>query len=263
MAKEAKNKYLATSWTDSASENKSSTTQVTETSKTLNDDMVNRIMAGLIGQMTDEEIAAYAEQLLAPQRNAALEAAQQEYDATALAKQQEIEILAASLAKAAAQQEALGAKSKAGIETAALARGMGRSSYTLQTLANQDRATAETIRQMSDETARQSAQVQKQITQAAEQNAQTQGRVNTDYAANLAAKMQELRQSQINQRNQNYMTAVSAAIGSKSSMQSDTTGSDQSLSVTGKVKNPTDYSSSGKTSSGTAKPTTVTVGQKV
>jgi len=55
---------------------------------------------------------------------------------------------------------------------------------------------------------------------------------------------------------------VSAAIGSKSSMQSDTTGSDQSLSVTGKVKNPTEYSSSGSTSSGVSKPTKVVVGQK-
>lgn len=56
---------------------------------------------------------------------------------------------------------------------------MGRSSYTLQTLANQGDTLAKAVQQLTDESTRQSGQIQKQITQAAQQNSQTQGRLNT------------------------------------------------------------------------------------
>lgn len=211
-----------------------------ESRKFLDQELVNQIMSGLQGYMTDEEIAQYAENLLNPQKNAAIEASQQNYETTQLAKQQEIENLAASLSRAIAEQEGAYKKSLANVETAALARGMGRSSYTLQTLANQGDNLAKAIRSLTDENARQSAQIQNQITLAAQQNAQTQGRVNMDYASQLAAKVQELRQQQRDSYNQNYMTAVSGALGTL------TTGTAEST-TTG-VSNTTGTSSTDSTS---------------
>ncbi len=62
-------------------------------------DMVQSILAGLSGQMTDEQIDAYAQELLHPQLMADLEESQQRYDAARLGKQQEIEDIVSSLAK--------------------------------------------------------------------------------------------------------------------------------------------------------------------
>ena len=211
-----------------------------ESRKFLDQELVNQIMSGLQGYMTDEEIAQYAANLLNPQKNAAIEASQQNYETTQLAKQQEIENLAASLSRAIAEQEGAYERSIANVENAAIARGMGRSSYTLQSLANQGTNLAKAIRSLTDENARQSAQIQNQITLAAQQNAQTQGRVNTDYASQLAAKVQELRQQQRDSYNQNYMTAVSGALGTL------TTGTAEST-TTG-VSNTTGTSSTDSTS---------------
>lgn len=66
------------------------------------------------------------EALLRPQLNAGLEAAQQSYETTRLAKEQEIENLAASLEKGIEAQNRAYRQSVADVETAALARGMGR-----------------------------------------------------------------------------------------------------------------------------------------
>lgn len=103
---------------------------------------------------------------------------------------------------------------------------MGRSSYTLQTLANQGDALAKAVRQLTDENTRQSGQIQQQITQAAQQNSQTQGRLNTDFASQLAAKVQELKENQRKEWNSNYLTAISAAMGQQ------TTGSQQTSGTT-------------------------------
>ena len=80
--------------------------------------------------------------------------------------------------------------------------------------------------------------MQQQITLAAQQNAQTQGRLNTDYATQLAAKIQELRESQRNAYNQNYMTAVSESLGNRSTMDSTTKGTDTGSSVSGDFVDP-------------------------
>lgn len=197
------------------------------TKNVLDEQLLATILGGLTGQMTPEEIAAFAENLLRPQLNAGLEAAQQAHETTALAKQQEIDNLAAALARSVQEQNAAYRQSAANVETAALARGMGRSSYTLQTLANQGDALAKAVMQLTDENARQSAQIQQQITQSAQQMAQTQGRLKTDYAAQLAAKVQELTQMQRQEANQNYMTAVSAAMGQQ------TTGTQTSVTQSG------------------------------
>ena len=236
------------SYTQNASESTSTTNQESQTGAVLDKALLETILSGLTGQMTDEEIASFAESLLRPQLNAELEAAQQNLETTRLGLEQEQENLASELARAITEQQNAYRQSMAGVETAALARGMGRSSYTLQTLAGQGNALAEAVRQLTDESTRQSAQLQSRITQAQQQNAQTQGRLNTDYASNLAAKIQELRQNQQQAYNQNYMTAVSASLGSKSTNTSTTTGSDTSMSVSGKISGK--HSGSSKESSG-------------
>ena len=262
---EDKKKYVAENFSESNSQSTSSTQHETTTKKVLDQELLNTILSGLGGQMTEDEIRSFAESLLRPQLNAELEAAQQQYDTTELALEQEKEDLGVQLANAIAQQQEAYRQNMADVETAALARGMGRSSYTLDTMAGQGGALAETIRQLTDESARQQGQLQQRITQAAKQNAATQGRLNTDYASQLAAKTQELLQNQKQQYNQNYMTAVSSALGSQSTGSQNTSNSSESLSVSGKIENGGNYSTGEKkTSSGTGKKTTtVTVGQKV
>lgn len=251
--------YNPESWQQSSETSTSTTNQASETQRQLNAELLSQILAGLTGQMTDEEIGAFAENLLRPQLNAEIEASQQTYETTRLAKEQEIANLASELQRAIDEQSRSYRQSMANVDSAALARGMGRSSYTLQTLANQGNALAEAVRQLTDESARQSAQLQSQITQAAQQNAQTQARLNADYAANLAAKVQELRQTQKQEYNQNYMTAVSEALGSKTTNDSTTTGSGTSSAIAGSASAPvTESSSSGSSGGGTKKKTTTT-----
>lgn len=196
------------------------------TKKLLDSDLMNQILGGLARNMTDEEINQFAENLLRPQLNAALEESRQNYETTKLSKEQELENLATSLTRAIDEQNTAYRKSAANVETAALSRGMGRSSYTLQTLANQGDALAKAVRQLTDENTRQSGQIQQQITQAAQQNSQTQGRLNTDFASQLAAKVQELKENQRKEWNSNYLTAISAAMGQQ------TTGSQQTSGTT-------------------------------
>ena len=196
------------------------------TNKLLDSDLMNQILGGLVRNMTDEEINQFAENLLRPQLNAALEESRQNYETTKLSKEQELENLAASLTRAIDEQNTAYRKSAANVETAALSRGMGRSSYTLQTLANQGDALAKAVQQLTDENTRQSGQIQQQITQAAQQNSQTQGRLNTDFASQLAAKVQELKENQRKEWNSNYLTAISAAMGQQ------TTGSQQTSGTT-------------------------------
>lgn len=240
MAKVTKTSTSSSSTSHSTSQSQSQSQSQSTSKKFLDEDLLNRILAGLTGQMTDEEISQYAENLLRPQLNAGLEAAQQQYESTELAKRQEIENLAANLSRSIDEQNAAYRKNMADVETAALARGMGRSSYTLQTMANQGNALSQAVRQLTDENARRQEQIQAQITQAAQQNAQTQGRLNTDYASNLASKVQELKEQQRKEYNQNYMTAVSGSMGSQTVGQESTTGS-----------SVTDEKSSGKSSSTT------------
>lgn len=237
------------SW--SSSTTKSSSTTETKgqgfnestTKNVLDQALLQTILSGLAGQMTQKEIEQFAENLLRPQLNAGLEASQQNFETTKLSKEQEIENLAAQLAKGIEEQNRAYRQSMADVETAALARGMGRSSYALQSLANQGDALARAVMQLTDENARVSDQIQKQITQAAQQNAQTQGRLNTDYATQLAAKIQELTQQQRQEYNQNYLTAVSASMGQN------TQGREYSESISNTNSTSTTTSSSGSTKS--------------
>lgn len=220
------------SQTHSESQSQSQSQSQSTTQKLLDGDMLGVILSGLAGQMTDEEIRSYAQGLLEPQKNAELEASRQKYEAAKLSREQEIESLAASLQRSIAAQNSAYRQSAADVQTEALKRGMGRSSYTMQTLANQGSLLAEAIRQLTEENERKSSQLQAQITQAAEQNAQTQGRVERDYAAGLLAKEQELRRQQQQEYNRNYLTAVSAAMGQQTNSASATQGQQTGGSTT-------------------------------
>lgn len=195
------------------------------TKKLLDEKLRDQILAGLMGYMTDEEIDAYARNLLEPQHGAQMEAAQQDYDTKKLLREQEIEDLAAALSRDVEAQEKAYRQSAAGVETAALARGMGRSSYTLDKLAQQGTLLAEAVERLTGESERKRGQIQAQITQAGEQKTQTQGRLQTDYAKALAAKVQELRDSQRKQYNADYLSAVNASMGSQTTGESSTKGS--------------------------------------
>lgn len=220
------------SQTHSESQSQSQSQSQSTTQKLLDGDMLGVILSGLAGQMTDEEIRSYAQGLLEPQKNAELEASRQKYEAAKLSREQEIESLAAALQRSIAAQNSAYRQSAAEVQTEALKRGMGRSSYTMQTLANQGSLLAEAIRQLTEENERKSSQLQAQITQAAEQNAQTQGRVERDYAASLLAKEQELRRQQQQEYNRNYLTAVSAAMGQQTNSASATQGQQTGGSTT-------------------------------
>lgn len=212
----------------SESKSESQSQSQSETKKVLDEKLRDEILSGLMGYMTDAEIDAYAENLLRPQRDAQLEAAQQQYETARLQGEQEIENLAAELSRSVEEQRRSYARSAADVQTAALARGMGRSSYTLDTLANEGDRMARAVRELTQENERKNAQIRKQMAQAQQHNAETAGRLNTDYAAQLAAKVQELKESQRKEYNQNYLTAISGSMGSSTSGQSSTTGSSMS-----------------------------------
>ena len=213
------------SQTHSVSQNRSESQSLSQTRRVLDEQLRDSILAGLMGRMTDEEMETYAQNLLRPTLNAGLEAAQQQYETTRLGKEQEIERLASALQESIEQQERAYARSTADVQTAALARGMGRSSYTLQALAGQEREHARAVERLTKESGERKAQLQGQITQAAQHSAQTQGRLNTDYASTLAAKVQELKEQQRRDWNSQYLTAVSASLGTQTSGTTSTTGS--------------------------------------
>lgn len=243
MAKTTTTKTSSKSSTTSQSRSESAS--VSRTQGVLDAALRDEILSGLSGFMSDEEIERYADNLLRPQLNAGLEASQQEYETEKLAREQEIEELASALQKSIGAQQQAYRRSMADIETAALARGMGRSSYTLQTLAGQGDALASAIRELTQENEAQRQQVQERITLAAQQNAQTQSRLNADYAAGLAAKAQELKEQQRQEQNQHYLTATSAAMGQMTTSSSTTSTTGESSTKSSSTSTTGGGSSSG------------------
>lgn len=234
-------KYVGNQFQESSEQSTSKTEQTSTQKNVLDAQLMQTILSGLSGQMTESEIRAFAESLLRPQLNAELEASRQQYATTAQALNAQKDDLAVQLARAIAQQQRAYGQSVADVETAALARGMGRSSYTMEALRKQGASLADTIRQLTDETNRQQSQIQQQLTLAAQQAAQTQGRLNTDYASQLAAKTQELMQSQRDSYDSKYMSAVSAAMGSQSTGTQSTTSSGGSVGVSGIIQNDSNH----------------------
>lgn len=214
------------SWskTHSVTQSKSESQSQSETKRVLDEALLGQILSGLTGGMTDEEIDAYAENLLKPQLSAGLEAARQQHAAAELSGRQEIENLAAALRQGIEQQQSAYGRSMANVQTAALARGMGRSSYALETMAGQGNALAKAIENLRSEESRKRGQIEQRMALAAQQKAETMGRLNTDYAANLAAKVQELKNQQKDAYNRNYLSAVSGSMGTASTGSQTTTG---------------------------------------
>lgn len=233
--------YMGNKWSESAQQGTSASNTQSTTRKVLDQELLRAILSGLGQTMTDKEIGDYAKALLEPQLRAGLEAAEQTYETKKLSKEQQEEELAASLARAIAAQQSAYRQSMADVETAALKRGMGRSSYTMSTLANKGAGLAEAIRSLTDEDARTRRQLEQQLALAAQQRTQTTNRLNTDYAANMAAKIQELRQAQQERQNNQYMSAVSAAMGSQTSGSSTSTNTGSAVSVSGDMQTPEGY----------------------
>ena len=240
------------------STSQSSSTSQSTSKNVLDKELMNQILSGLMGTMTDEQITQFAENLLRPQLNAGLEEAQQNYETTKLSKEQEIENLAANLTRSIDEQNAAYRRSAANVETAALNRGMGRSSYTMQTLANQGDALAKAVQQLTEDSGRRSQQIQNQITQAAQQNSRTQGRLNSDYASQLAAKVQELKENQRKEWNSNYLTAISSAMGQQTTGSQTSIGSQQTTGSQQTIGTSETTGESSTESSGTSVSTTTT-----
>lgn len=242
------------------STSQSSSTSQSTSKNVLDKELMNQILSGLMGTMTDEQITQFAENLLRPQLNAGLEEAQQNYETTKLSKEQEIENLAANLTRSIDEQNAAYRKSAANVETAALNRGMGRSSYTMQTLANQGDALAKAVQQLTEDSGRRSQQIQNQITQAAQQNSRTQGRLSSDYASQLAAKVQELKENQRKEWNSNYLTAISSAMGQQTTGSQTSIGSQQTTGSQQTLGTSETTGESSTESSGTSVSTTTSRG---
>ena len=218
--------------------------------KLLESGLLETILSGLAGGMSDEELRSYAVSLLEPEKNAELEASRQKYETAKLSREQEIENLAGSLQRSIEEQNKAYRQSAADVQTQALGRGMGRSSYMLESLANQGNLLAEAIRQLTEDSGRRSGQLQQQITQAAEQDAATRGRIEQDYATRLSAKEQELRREQRQEQNRNYLTAVSASMGQQTNGTTKTEGTHTTDTKTTGSSSSVTYSSGGGGSSG-------------
>lgn len=226
----------------SKSENHSESTSTSR--KVLDEEMLAAILKGLGGQMTQEQIEKYAQNLLEPVLHAQKEQSRRQAEAARLSGEQEIEELAKALERDVGMQQSAYKTSRADVETDALARGMGRSSYTLQTLANQGDALAKAVQALTEENNRKAEQVRKGIAQAQQQDAQTQARLDADYAKGLAAKVQELNEKQKQQSNSNYLAAISAAMGQQTTTHGVQTGTQQ---TTGRTQTQGSQTSTGST----------------
>ena len=80
------------------------TRQETTSKNVLDSELLSTLLGGLTANMSEEQIRAYAESLLAPVRNAELEASQQSYEASKLGLTQEMENLAVQLADSISKQ---------------------------------------------------------------------------------------------------------------------------------------------------------------
>lgn len=226
----------------SKSENHSESTSTSR--KVLDEAMLATILEGIGGQMTQEQIEQYAQNLLEPVLHAEKEQSRRQAEAARLSGEQEIEDLAKALERDVSMQQSAYKTSRANVETDALARGMGRSSYTLQTLANQGDALAKAVQALTEENNRKAGQVRKGIAQAEAQDAQTQARLDADYAKGLAAKVQELHEKQKQQNDSNYLAAISAAMGQQTTTHGTQTGTQQ---TTGSSQTQGTQTSSGST----------------
>ena len=209
----------------SQSQGQSSSQQSTQ--KVVNHELLSQLLQGLADMgytpRSEEALRQAAENRYNPLYNAEVEAARQKQQQTDLALSQQLDELLSGISRQKDTQNATYDKARANIETGALSRGMGRSSYTMSTLSNNDIARAKALSQIDEDANRQTGQIGAQRTQLSQQLAETLGRLSTDKETNISNYLQELydqeyqRQMAANQaKNQNYLTAVDLAMGSQS-----------------------------------------------
>ena len=247
----------------SQSQGQSSSQQSTQ--KVVNQELLSQLLAGLADMgytpRSEEELRQAAENRYNPLYNAEVEAAKQKQQQTDLALSQQLDDLLSGITRQKDTQNATFDKARAGIETGALARGMGRSSYTMSTLSNNDIARAKALNQIDEDANRQTGQLGTQRTQLSQQLAETLGRLSTDKETNISNYLQELydqeyqRQMAANQaKNQNYLTAVDLSMGSQTNGQTKSTEStsgwqNQTTNGTDNTTQTTEYWGGGSSSS--------------
>ena len=214
----------------------------------LDSELLSLILGGLadVGytQRTTEELKQIAQDMYAPQYNAEVEAAKQAQASKDLSYAQQLENMERTYGKNVQTQNTAFDKSRAALETGALSRGMGRSSYALSTLNNNDQARSAALAELAEGYAQSTRQVGEQRTQAASQLADTLRRMETDRATNERNQLTQLLDTEYqrymtgqNQKNSNYLAAVQAAMGQQTNGNTAGWTTGQQTSVTDALQN--------------------------
>ena len=245
-----------------ASKNQTTTSQSQQsqsiTQAVINSELLAQILEGLqdagYTQKTTDELMKIAEDYYLPQYNAEIEAEKQAQAVKDMSYTQQLENLQSAYGKNIDVQNAAYDKSRAALETGALARGMGRSSYTMATLAGNDQARSAALAQLADDYLQNVRQVTDEQALSNAQSAETIGRLNADKATNITNKLRELADAEyqkyitgVNQQNANYLAAVQAAMGQM------TTGQTTETSTQVTTSGGSGSSSSGKSTGSASK----------
>ncbi len=221
---------MATTTSNSSSNSASTSSAQTAdwqlSSRFLDEDLLRRLLQGLASSAytpkTQEELLSIAQQRYAPEYAAAVEAARQQQQQQDLALSQQLAGILAGLDRERAGQNAAFDQARARIELDALERGMGRSSYTLSTLAANDAQRAQALRQVDQEANRQAQDIGQQRTLLSDQLAQTLTRLQQDRQTNVSNYLQELYDREYDRaqadraaRNEDFLTAVELASGTR------------------------------------------------
>ena len=257
--------------TTSQSQSQQSQQSQSTTQAVVNSELLAQILEGLqdagYTQKTTDELMKIAEDYYLPQYNAEIEAQKQAQAVKDMSYTQQLENLQSAYGKNINVQNAAYDKSRAALETGALARGMGRSSYTMATLAGNDQARSAALAQLADDYLQNVRQVTDKQTMSSAQSAETIGRLNADKATNITNKLRELADTEyqkyitgVNQQNANYLAAVQAAMGqmttgqttgtSKTSETSNTTGQSTQVTYAGGSGTSSSGKSTGSASTG-------------
>lgn len=246
-----------------ASKNQTTTSQSQQsqsiTQAVINSELLAQILEGLqdagYTQKTTDELMKIAEDYYLPQYNAEIEAEKQAQAVKDMSYTQQLENLQSAYGKNIDVQNAAYDKSRAALETGALARGMGRSSYTMATLAGNDQARSAALAQMADDYLQNVRQVTDEQALSNAQSAETIGRLNADKATNITNKLRELAETEyqkyitgVNQQNANYLAAVQAAMGQMTTGQ--TTETSTQVTTSGGSRSSSSGKSKGSASKG-------------
>lgn len=246
-----------------ASKNQTTTSQSQQsqsiTQAVINSELLAQILEGLqdagYTQKTTDELMKIAEDYYLPQYNAEIEAEKQAQAVKDMSYTQQLENLQSAYGKNIDVQNAAYDKSRAALETGALARGMGRSSYTMATLAGNDQARSAALAQLADDYLQNVRQVTDEQALSSAQSAETIGRLNADKATNITNKLRELADAEyqkyitgVNQQNANYLAAVQAAMGQMTTGQ--TTETSTQVTTSGGSRSSSSGKSTGSASKG-------------